>query len=124
MKQETTTVTIILEYSPNPQFEMAISRFIDSSFIEKIFIIRSGGYKDTHPKCEIIKTDLFISGKTLNKVLSKIKTKHFLFISQAQDVKLNQFDLKRMTVIAEQTGPEWFILTITTLKTVLATNIH
>ena len=104
MKQETTTLTIILQYSPNPQFEMTISRFIDSSLIEKIFIIHSGGYNGAHPKCETVKTDSFASGKTLNKVLSKIKSKYFLFISQAQDVKLNQFDLERMISITEQTG--------------------
>jgi len=104
MRKEITTLTIILQYSPHPQFEMTISRFVDSSLIEKILIIHSGDYVGEHLKCESVKTDSFSSGKTLNRVLAKIKTKYFLLISQVQDVKINQFDLERMLGITEQTG--------------------
>jgi len=104
MRKEKTTLTIILQYSPHPQFEMAISRFVDSSLIEKILIIHSGDYVGAHLKCEAVKTDSFPSGKTLNRVLAKIKTKYFLFISQVQDIKINQFDMERMIGITEQTG--------------------
>ena len=97
-------ITIILQYSPHPQFKIAIDRFIDLPLVEKIFIIHTGDYSDFHFKCEAVKTDSLTSGKTLNRVLAKIKTKYFLFISQVQDIKINQFELERMIGIAEQTG--------------------
>jgi hypothetical protein len=97
-------LTVILQYSPYPQFEMAINRFIDLALVEKIFIIHNGDYADIHLKCEAVKADSFTSGKTLNRVLSKIKTKYFIFVSQVQDIKINQWDLERMIGIAEQTG--------------------
>ena len=97
-------LTIILQYSPSPHFEIAINRFIDSTLIEKIFIIHSGDYAGMHLKCEAVKTDSFTSGKMLNQVLTKIKTKYFLFISQVQNVKIHQFDLERMIGITEHTG--------------------
>ena len=50
MKKKETTLTIILQYSPNPQFEITIKRFVDSALIEKIFIIHSGVYAGTHLK--------------------------------------------------------------------------
>ncbi len=104
MKKEKITLTIILQYFPSPQFEMTINRLIDSSFIEKILIIHSGDYTRTHLKCFPIKTNSFLSGKTLNQILARIKTKYFIFISQAQDIKISQFELERMIGIAEQTG--------------------
>ncbi|MGD1046356.1 MAG: glycosyltransferase family 2 protein [Bacteroidota bacterium] len=104
MKKEKITITIILQYFPHPQFEMTISRFVDSSLIEKIFIIHSGDYASTHLKCEAVKTDSFPSGKTLNRVLAKIKTKYFLLISQVQNIKITQVDLERMIGVTEQTG--------------------
>jgi hypothetical protein len=103
MNQEKTTLTIILHYSSSPQFQATVSRFIDSSLIEKIFIIHRGDFTGTHPKCEAVKTESFTSGKTLNRVIAKIKSKYFLFILQAQDVRINQFDLERMISVAEQT---------------------
>ncbi|MGD0038040.1 MAG: glycosyltransferase family 2 protein [Bacteroidota bacterium] len=103
MKKEETTLTIILQYSPNPQFEITIKRFIDSSFIKNIIIIHSGDYAGAHLKCEAMKVDSFLSGKALNQVLAKIKTNYFLFISQVQDIKISQFELERMIGIAKQT---------------------
>ena len=103
IKKEKTTLTVILQYSPSPQFEISIKRFIDSSLVEKIFIVHSGDYSGAHLKCEAVKTESFASGKTLNRVLAKIKTNFFLFISQVHNVKINQFDLERMINIAEQT---------------------
>jgi hypothetical protein len=97
-------VTIILQYSPHPQFKIAIDRFIDLPFVEKIFILHAGDYSDFPLKCEAVRTDSFTSGKTLNRVLAKIKTNYFLFISQVQNIKINQFELERMIGIAEQTG--------------------
>jgi len=104
MNQEIPTLTVILHYSSSPQFQAAVNRFIDSSLIEKIFILHTGGYDGAHRKCESMRTDSCTSGKTLNRVIAKIKSKYFIFILQAHDVKMSQFDLERMISITEQTG--------------------
>ena len=97
-------LTILLPYAPNPHFEITINRFIDSPHIEKIFIVHSGNFAGTYRKCETVKTNSFTSGKTLNYLLSKIKTKYFLLMMNAQDIKISQIELDRMIGIAEQTG--------------------
>jgi len=104
MKQEIPALTVILQYSSSPQFPAAISRFIDSPLVEKVFIVHHGDYNGAHRKCKEVKSDSFTSGKTLNRVIAKIKTKYFLFVLQAQDIKINQFDLDRMMDVAQQTG--------------------
>ena len=78
MNQEIPTLTVILHYSSSPQFQAAVNRFIDSSLIEKIFILHTGGYDGAHRKCESMRTDSCTSGKTLNRVIAKIKSKYFI----------------------------------------------
>jgi hypothetical protein len=97
-------LTVILEYSPTPQFEAAVNRFIDLALVEKIFILHSGDYAGVHRKSEPVIIDSFTSGRTLNRILAKIKTNFFLIVSHAQDIKINQLDLERMMTITEQTG--------------------
>jgi hypothetical protein len=97
-------LTLILQYSPTPQFEISLNRFIDSALVENIFIIHTGGYNGTHRKCKAVKAGSCTSGKLLNRILAKIKTKYFLFISQSQNVKIHPFDLERMIRVTEQTA--------------------
>jgi hypothetical protein len=97
-------LTLLLPYTPHPHFEMSINHFIDSPCIEKIFIVHSGSYTGTHRKCEAVKTNFYTSGKTLNNLLSKIRTKYFLLIMEAHEIKISEIELERMIGIAEQTG--------------------
>ncbi|RPI06148.1 MAG: glycosyltransferase family 2 protein [Ignavibacteriae bacterium] len=97
-------LTIILQYSLSPQFTPALKRLIDSAVVEKIFIVHNGDYNGLFLKCEAVKMDPFTSGKSLNWLLSRIKTKYFILLSHAQDIKINQADLLRMLNVAEQTG--------------------
>lgn len=97
-------LTVILQYSPKSQFEIAINHFIASPLIEKIFIVHNGDYEGTHLKCEAVKTDSFTSGKMLSRIIGKTKTKYLVFILQVQDIIISQSNLERMISIAEQTG--------------------
>ena len=102
MKQVKTTLTVIVYYSSCPQFQTAVNRFIDSSLVEKIFILHRGDFTGKLPKSEAVKTGSFTSGKTLNRVIAKIKSKYFLCILQAQDIRIHHFDLERMIRVADQ----------------------
>jgi len=97
------TLTVILPHSPISQFETTLNRFIDSSLVEQVCIIHNKEYVGSHLKCKIIKSDSFTSGKTLNRIIEKIKTKYFLIIIQAQRIELGQNALERMLSVAEQT---------------------
>jgi hypothetical protein len=97
------TLTVILPLSPIPQFEKTLNCFVDSSLVEHMYVVHNKKYFGLHPKCKNIKSDLFTSGKTLNCLIDKIKTKYFLMIVQAQSIELGQNALERMLSVAEQT---------------------
>jgi len=97
------TLTVILPYSPISQFETTLNHFIDSSLVERVCIVHDKGYVGLHPKCEIIRSRSLTSGKTLNRLIKKIKTKYFLMIVQTQSIELGQNTLERMLSVAEQT---------------------
>jgi hypothetical protein len=98
------TLTVIVPYSSHSWFEAVIRQFIDSSAVEKVLIVHHKDSIDSYPKCEKVKSDSFNSGKTLNRLISKVKTKYFLIMAQAQEIQLGQNVLERMLASAEQTG--------------------
>jgi len=97
------TLTVILSHSPAPQFETTIHRFTGSPLVERIFIVHDKEYNGPHSKCETIKSASFTSGKALNGLIEKIKTKYFLMIIQAQRIDPGQNALERMIDVADQT---------------------
>ena len=97
-------LTAILQYSPSPMFKEAMNWFIESSLVEKILLVHNGSSPGTSRKCEAVKTDSFLSGKTWNRIIPKIKTKYFLMIPHVQDLILHPIDVERMIAVAEQTG--------------------
>ena len=97
------TLTVILPHSPISQFETTLNHFIDSSLVEQVWIAHDKEYVGSHLKCETMKSGSLTSGKTLNRLIEKIKTKYFLMIVQAQRIELGQNALERMLSVAEQT---------------------
>jgi hypothetical protein len=97
------TLTVILPHSPISQFETTLNHFIDSSLVEQVWIVHDKKYVGSHLKCETIKSGSFTSGKTLNRLIEKIKTKYFLMAVQTQTIELGQNALERMITVAEQT---------------------
>jgi len=97
------TLTVILSHLPITQLETTINRFTDSSLVERVFIVHDKIYAGSHPKCETVKSGSFTSGKTLNHLIEKIKTKYFLMIVPTQRIELGQNALERMIDVAEQT---------------------
>ncbi len=97
------TLTVILPYSPISQFETTLNRFIDSSLVEQVCIVHNKEYVGSYLKCETLKSRSCTSGKTLNRLIEKVKTKYFLMIVQAQRIDLGQNALERMLSVAEQT---------------------
>ncbi len=96
-------LTVIISHSPGSQFETTLNHFVDSPLVEQVCIVHDKEYVDLHLKCKIVKYGSLTSGKTLNCLIEKSKTKYFLLIAQTQRIELGQNALERMLSIAEQT---------------------
>jgi hypothetical protein len=97
------TLTVILPSVPDIQFENTLQCFIDSPVVEQIYLVQSGEYARSHKKCKIVQSKGFTSGKTLNRLLGKVRTKYFLILVQPRIIELGQNTLQRMLDVAEQT---------------------
>jgi hypothetical protein len=96
-------LTVIIPHSPDSQFQATLKSFIDPPLVERIFIVHHKEYVGSYLKCEPVKSPSLASGKTLNRIIEKIKTTYFLLITQAQQIELGQNALERMIDVAEQT---------------------
>ena len=98
------TIAVALPFSAQPHFESTLRQFVDSSLVDSIFVVHSGQYSGKHPKCTSIVSSGLTSGKTLNEILSRVRSDHLLFITQSQEVQLGQAALERFVSAAEQTS--------------------
>lgn len=98
------SITVALPFSTQSYFDKTLQQFIQSSSVEKIYILHDGKYQFAYPKCEGMKVGSLTSGATLNSLLKKIKSRYLLLITQAQQIDLGQFALERFVVAAEQTS--------------------
>ena len=96
-------ISIIIGYAQQPQFGPVLNRLIESSLVKKIFVLHGGDYANAHPKCEGVLSDSLASGKALDRIIAKAKTRYLLFVMK-QNVELGQSALERMVSAAEQTG--------------------
>jgi hypothetical protein len=97
-------VTVALPFSSQPYFEPLVRELANTPLVWKLFILHSGQYSGSHPKCEGVLTSSLTSGKTLNALLSKVPTDYFLFIAQPDRVEPGQGMLERFVSVAEQTS--------------------
>jgi hypothetical protein len=97
-------LTVIIPYLVYQSIEAMLKQFIDSLLVENVFIIHDGDFSGAYSKCEAIKSTSLTSGKTLNQIISKIKTKYFLLITQIHKIDFSLSSLERMIDIAERTG--------------------
>ena len=97
------TLSVILPNADSEESKNLISRFIDQPNIKKIFLLQSQINVALHPKCECINFPLLRSGRTLNTIIQKIKTKYFLLITHAEIFGLRIDSIERMLNVAEHT---------------------
>ena len=98
------SISVALPFTTQPHFEATLRQFIDSTLVEKIFIIHSGQYIGRHEKSEGCVSPTLTSGKMINSILGKVSTEHFLFITQTQEIQLGQAALERFTGICSETS--------------------
>jgi len=98
------SITVALPFSTHSYFERTLQQFIQSSSIEKIYILHDGTFQSAYPKCVGMKVGSLTSGATVNSLFKKTKSAYLLFVTQAQHIELGQFALERFLAAAEQTA--------------------
>lgn len=98
------SITVLLPHSTEGHFPQTLSQFTASPLVAKVIVAHGGGVIVAEPKCTGITVASLTSGKTLNAVLSSVKTDHLLIVTQAQSITLNQAALERFVQVAGDTG--------------------
>jgi hypothetical protein len=97
-------ISVALPFSTQPHFESTLRQFIESSLVERIFVVHGGQYVGGHQKCRGIVSSTLTSGKMLNGILNEIQSDYFLFVAQSQEFQLGQAALERFMSVAQQTS--------------------
>ncbi len=98
------SIAVALPFSTQSYFDKTLQQFIQSSSVERVYILHDGKFQSAHAKCEGMKVGSLTSGTTLNSLFKKVKSKYLLLVTQAQQIDLGQFALERFLAAAEQTG--------------------
>ena len=98
------TSAVAIPYSTNAYFERSLRQLILSSSIDRIFVFHDGGYLPPSSKCEGIDAGLPNSGRALNTLLKKVKSKYLFLITEPVEIALGQFALERFLSAEEETN--------------------
>jgi hypothetical protein len=98
------SIAVAIPFSTESYFDKTLQQFIQSSSVERVYILHDGKFQSAHAKCEGMKVGSLASGTTLNSLFKKVKSKYLLLITQAQQIDLGQFALERFLGAAEQTS--------------------
>jgi hypothetical protein len=98
------SIAVALPFSTQSYFDKTLQQFIQSSSVDRVYILHDGKFQSAHAKCEGMKVGSLTSGTTLNSLFKKVKSKYLLLIMQAQQIDLGQFSLEGFLGAAEQTS--------------------
>ncbi len=96
-------ITVVIPFEQQPHFLQTLRQFTQSPLVEKVFIVHSGGFSDTEPKCEAISSGSFADGKTINQILSSVLTDYLLVVKRPHAIELGDGALERLTSVAIET---------------------
>jgi hypothetical protein len=97
-------ISVALPFSTQPSFESTLCQFVESSLVDRVFIIHNGQYTGERKKCEGVLSASILSGTTLSTVLGRVRSEFFLLVTQPQEFQLGQSALERFVNIARQTS--------------------
>ncbi len=96
-------ITVVMTYSPDPSFKKALIAMSGSELIESFIVLSQRPIHLKIKKCHNLSLGPITSYKTLQILLSKIKTKFFLLLSQTQLIWMDSKSMERFICIAEGT---------------------
>lgn len=97
-------ISVALPFSSQPHFEQTLRQFTDAPSVQKVFVLHSGQFNASIPKCDGVVVHALTSGKALSELISRVPTEYLLFVNEMQEVQLGQAALDRFLAVAEQTS--------------------
>ncbi|OPY77402.1 MAG: GalNAc(5)-diNAcBac-PP-undecaprenol beta-1,3-glucosyltransferase [Syntrophorhabdus sp. PtaU1.Bin058] len=97
-------LTLVIPYSPGSSFVETLSGFVASDLISSVGVVCDRPIDLSVPRCNAVVAGPIVSGETLNKILSGIRTKYLLLVPGYRQVSLEAGAIERLIGEAESTG--------------------
>jgi hypothetical protein len=94
-------LTVVISYSARPFVEEALLLLIKSALVERIVIVSQEPVHFQMDKCRALIAGPVSSHETLSQMISEIRTKHLLLLSEAQQISIEPKALERIMEAAE-----------------------
>ena len=96
-------ITVALPFHSQTWLGRMLPSWVQSPLIGSVIVIHRSGFNPSLPKCEGLRAASFISGKTLMRLLEKVKTPYLLIVRQAQEIQPGPYALERFVEVAKTT---------------------
>jgi hypothetical protein len=97
-------ITVVISYSPGSSFTETLSGFVASDLIGSVEVVCDRSVDLSVPRCNTIVAGPIISGETLNKILSGIRTEYFLLVPGYQQVSHGAGAIQKLFKTAASAG--------------------
>jgi 23S rRNA pseudoU1915 N3-methylase RlmH len=94
-------LTVVTPYSPRPFLEKTLLSLLKSALVERVVIISQEPVHFKMDKSHVLVAGPVSSHETLSQVISEIRTKHLLLLSETQQISIEPKALERILEAAE-----------------------
>ncbi len=96
-------LTVAMPYSRDPSFKKALLSMAESEWVESLFIFSEKPIHLKIKKCRIFSTAPLTSHRTIQVILSEVRTKFILFLPSPQPIKVEPASFERFLRVGERT---------------------
>jgi hypothetical protein len=96
-------ITIVLSFQAHSRWAITLPPLLQSPLVEAVIIVRPRACKPLPPRCDEVRAASIPSGRTIMRILDKVKTPYLLMVLQAQEIHLGPYALERLVEVAETT---------------------
>ena len=96
-------LTVVTPYRTGPFFEKTLLGLTNSTLVEHIVMVSSRAIRFKTERCHVLVGGPLSSRKTLSLILTGIRTKYLLLLSEAQSVSIKPKALETILEVAEST---------------------
>jgi hypothetical protein len=96
-------LTVVIPYSPGPFWEKTLLSLTKSDLIKCIVIVSQEPVRLKIPRCRVLVAGSLLSQEALSLVLAEIKTKYFLFLTEAKQISIEPKTLDKIHEKVEST---------------------
>lgn len=97
-------IEVILPYASHASTERILEQFIRSPFVNRVVAVHDGSFAGSRKKVDLVRSDVFASGITFNKILKTVNADFVLLLPRITELTLGDFGLERLTKVLAETG--------------------